>query len=43
MLNEAAFSLAGEPLLEGDDPLYVNDYVRDQLAQTLSDHKKPRP
>ena len=43
MLNEAAFSLAGEPLLEGDDPLYMNDYVRDQLAQTLSDHKKLRP
>lgn len=42
MLNEAAFSVAGEPLLEGDDPLYVNDYVRAQLAQTLSDHKKPR-
>lgn len=43
MLNEAAFSLAGEPLLEGEDPLFVNDYVRDQLAQTLSDHKKLRP
>lgn len=43
MLNEAAFSLASEPLLEGDDPLYVNDYVRDQLAQALSDLKKPRP
>ena len=42
MLNEAAFSLAGEPLLEGDDPLYMNDYVRDQLAQTLSDQKKLR-
>ena len=42
MLNEAAFSLAGEPLLEGEDPLYMNDYVRDQLAQTLSDQKKLR-
>ena len=43
MLNEAAFSVAGEPLLEGDDPMYVNDYVREQLAQTLIDLKKPSP
>lgn len=43
MLNEAAFSVAGEPLLDGDDPMYVNDYVREQLAQTLTDNKKPSP
>lgn len=43
MLNEATFSVAGEPLLEGDDPMYVNDYVRLQLAQTLTDQKKPSP
>ncbi len=43
MLNEAAFFVAGEPLLEGDDPMYVNDYVRLQLAQTLTYQKKPSP
>ncbi len=43
MLNEAAFSVAGEPLLEGDDPMYLNDYVRLQLAQTMTDQKKPSP
>lgn len=43
MLNEAAFSVAGEPLLDGDDPMYVNDYVREQLTQILTDQKKPSP
>lgn len=37
MLNEAAFSITGEALLEGDDPVYVNDYVRDQLTQTSTE------
>lgn len=41
MLNEAAFSVVGEPLLDGDDPVYVNDYAREQLAQILTDKKKP--
>ena len=35
MLNEASFSQAGEALLEGDDPLYINDYARSELRATL--------
>lgn len=43
MLNEAAFSVADEPLLDGDDPMYVNDYAREQIVQILTNEKKPRP
>lgn len=43
MLNEAAFSVAGEPLLDGDDPMYLNDYAREQIVQILTDEKKPSP
>ena len=42
MLNEAAFTVAGEPLLDGDDPMYVNDYAREQIVQILTD-EKPSP
>lgn len=35
MLNEASFSLSGEALLEGDDPLYINDYARSKLRAIL--------
>lgn len=40
VLNEAAFELAGEALIEGDDPLYLNDYVREQFAQNLTNQNK---
>ena len=36
MLNEASFSLCGEALIEGDDPLYVNDYAKAELAAALN-------
>jgi hypothetical protein len=30
-LNEASYDLAGEPILEGDDPLTVNTYALEEL------------
>jgi uncharacterized tellurite resistance protein B-like protein len=34
-LNSAAFNVAGEALLEGEDPLEINAYAAEQLRSTL--------
>lgn len=31
-LNEAAYDIAGEPLLEGDDPITINVYAREEMT-----------
>ncbi len=36
MLNEASFTMSGETLLEGDDPLYINDYARIEIQAALA-------
>jgi tellurite resistance protein len=31
-LNEAAYETAGEPLLEGDDPIVINTFAREEMS-----------
>lgn len=31
-LNESAYDIAGEPLLEGDDPITINAYAREEMS-----------
>lgn len=35
ILNEASFTIVGEALLEGEDPLYLNDFARAELQTAL--------
>jgi len=36
VLNEAAYEIAGEPLIEGDDPLAINQYALDAMLLPLT-------
>lgn len=35
-LNEVAYEFTGEPLVEGEDPIHLNDYARTTLTETLA-------